>query len=97
MPGRLQLQGFRGRISYRFIRPEEDHVIHLDRMDRYGILRAHSLTIVGLDIPEADQETMSNKLWKEYSALPIYLDEDVAEKHYNGFSNSILWYLLSHS
>ena len=46
-------------------------------------------------IPDTDQETVTNRLWKEYSALPIYLDEDIAEKHYNGFSNSILWYTLS--
>jgi len=42
-------------------------------------------------IPEADQKSVSDKLWEEYDALPIYLDEDIAEKHYNGFSNSILW------
>jgi trehalose 6-phosphate synthase len=47
---------------------------------------------LGLSIPEAEQPSMTAKLWKEYSALPIYLDEDVAEKHYNGFSNSILWF-----
>jgi len=55
------------------------------------------MLITGLPIPETDQETMRAKLWKEYSALPIYLDEDVAEKHYNGFSNSILWFPLSHT
>lgn len=43
-------------------------------------------------IPEADREKMSVRLWEEYSALPIYLDEEIADKHYNGFSNSILWY-----
>lgn len=43
-------------------------------------------------IPDADQESMTERLRAEYSALPIYLDEDTAEKHYNGFSNSILWY-----
>jgi trehalose 6-phosphate synthase len=48
--------------------------------------------IVGMPIPESDQESMTEKLRAEYSALPIYLDEEVAEKHYNGFSNSILWY-----
>ena len=45
-----------------------------------------------MPIPESDQESMTEKLRAEYSALPIYLDEEVAEKHYNGFSNSILWY-----
>jgi len=46
----------------------------------------------GMVIPDDEQKSMTDKLWKEYSALPIYLDEDTAEKHYNGFSNSILWY-----
>jgi trehalose-6-phosphate synthase len=50
------------------------------------------LTLVGMVIPDADQESMTERLRAEYSALPIYLDEDTAEKHYNGFSNSILWY-----
>ena len=45
----------------------------------------------GMVIPEEDQESMTERLRAEYSALPIYLDEDTAEKHYNGFSNSILW------
>ena len=48
--------------------------------------------IVGMVIPDADQESMTERLRAEYRALPIYLDEDTAEKHYNGFSNSILWY-----
>lgn len=43
-------------------------------------------------IPDKDQESMSKTMWEQYSAMPIYLDEDTAEKHYNGFSNSILWY-----
>jgi trehalose 6-phosphate synthase len=43
-------------------------------------------------IPDKDQESMAETMRKEYSAVPIYLDEDTAEKHYNGFSNSILWY-----
>jgi trehalose 6-phosphate synthase len=45
-----------------------------------------------MPIPESEQDSMTEKLRAEYSAVPIYLDEDVAEKHYNGFSNSILWY-----
>jgi len=48
--------------------------------------------MLGMVIPDDEQKSMTDKLWKEYSALPIYLDEDTAEKHYNGFSNSILWY-----
>jgi trehalose-6-phosphate synthase len=46
-------------------------------------------------IPDKDQESMAATMLDKYSAVPIYLDEDTAEKHYNGFSNSILWYPLS--
>ena len=49
--------------------------------------------MLGMVIPDKDQESMTETMRKEYSAVPIYLDEDTAEKHYNGFSNSILWYL----
>jgi len=55
-------------------------------------LQATCANLAGMVIPESEQEAMTEKLRAEYSALPIYLDEDVAEKHYNGFSNSILWY-----
>jgi len=48
--------------------------------------------MLGMVIPEKDQDAMTHNLWEQYSAVPIYLDEDTAEKHYNGFSNSILWY-----
>ena len=54
------------------------------------------LILLGMVIPDADQESMTERLRAEYSALPIYLDEDTAEKHYNGFSNSILWYKISY-
>jgi len=30
-------------------------------------------------------------LLDEFNAVPIFLPEDLAQKHYNGFSNSILW------
>lgn len=52
------------------------------------------LILLGMVIPDADQESMTERLRAEYSALPIYLDEDTAEKHYNGFSNSILWFKI---
>jgi trehalose 6-phosphate synthase len=30
----------------------------------------------------------------EYSCLPVYLSDELADRHYNGFSNSILWPLF---
>jgi len=31
---------------------------------------------------------------EEYSCQAVYLDDDIADRHYNGFSNSILWPLF---
>lgn len=31
---------------------------------------------------------------EEYSCQAVYLDDDLADRHYNGFSNSILWPLF---
>jgi trehalose-6-phosphate synthase len=64
----------------------------MDWMDWYSA--SERVLTQGMVIPDADQESMTERLREEYSALPIYLDEDTAEKHYNGFSNSILWYIL---
>jgi trehalose 6-phosphate synthase len=48
----------------------------------------------GFFIPYKDRELVDRRLMEEYSCLPVYLDDDVADKHYNGFSNSILWPLF---
>jgi len=48
----------------------------------------------GMQIREADVKTLNERLSSEYNAVPVLLDDDVADKHYNGFSNEILWPLL---
>jgi len=48
----------------------------------------------GFFIPHKDRELVDKRLREEYSCLAVYLDDDVADKHYNGFSNSILWPLF---
>lgn len=37
---------------------------------------------------------MSKRLMDEYSCLPVYVSDEIADRHYNGFSNSILWPLF---
>jgi trehalose 6-phosphate synthase len=41
----------------------------------------------GMQIPEDEVKTFTKKLEDEYNACPIFIDDDVADKHYNGFSS----------
>ncbi|KAJ7104246.1 glycosyltransferase family 20 protein [Mycena belliarum] len=48
----------------------------------------------GFFIPIKDRAHVDKRLMEEYSCQAVYLDDDVADRHYNGFSNSILWPLF---
>ncbi|SCV73512.1 BQ2448_7438 [Microbotryum intermedium] len=48
----------------------------------------------GFDVPEVDRDFITKKLQTEFSCSPVYLSAEVAERYYNGFSNSILWPLF---
>lgn len=48
----------------------------------------------GFFIPPKDRPLVDKRLKDEYSCQAVYLADDVADKHYNGFSNSILWPLF---
>lgn len=48
----------------------------------------------GFDVPEIDRPAMTKKLKDEFNCVPVYLSAEVAERYYNGFSNSILWPLF---
>ncbi|KAJ4347243.1 Trehalose-6-P synthase/phosphatase complex synthase subunit [Didymosphaeria variabile] len=48
----------------------------------------------GLEIPENEIGTLKQQLKAEHNAVPVMLDDDLADRHYNGFSNSILWPLF---
>ncbi|KAG7444250.1 glycosyltransferase family 20 protein [Guyanagaster necrorhizus] len=48
----------------------------------------------GFFIPIRDRPHVDKRLMEEYSCQAVYLDDDVADRHYNGFSNSILWPLF---
>lgn len=48
----------------------------------------------GKDIPMQDRETVNRRLLEEYNCYPVYLSDELADSHYNGFSNSILWPLF---
>ncbi|KLO17163.1 TPS1 protein, partial [Schizopora paradoxa] len=48
----------------------------------------------GFYIPVKDRPIVDKRLMEEYNCQAVYLDDDLADKHYNGFSNSILWPLF---
>lgn len=41
----------------------------------------------GLEIPEEEIGDLEHKLKEEYNAVPIMLDDELADRHYNGFSS----------
>lgn len=47
----------------------------------------------GLEIPQEDEELVRQKVAEYDDVLPIFLDSDLANKYYNGFSSQ--FYLLS--
>jgi trehalose 6-phosphate synthase len=48
----------------------------------------------GFYINPKDRAYVDKRLMEEYSCQAVYLDDDIADRHYNGFSNSILWPLF---
>lgn len=62
-----------------------------------GCKKSMSFTWIGWPgffIPPKDRPLVDRRLMEEYSCQAVYLDDDVADRHYNGFSNSILWPLF---
>ncbi|RQM07602.1 hypothetical protein DH86_00002067 [Scytalidium sp. 3C] len=43
----------------------------------------------GLEVPENEIGKMSKKLKDEYDAIPVFVDDELADRHYNGFSREI--------
>ena len=41
-----------------------------------------------------DEEYIEKRLKEEYSCTPVWISDEIADRHYNGFSNSILWPLF---
>ena len=62
-----------------------------------GCKKSMSFTWIGWPgffIPPKDRPIVDRRPKEEYSCQAVYLDDDVADRHYNGFSNSILWPLF---
>lgn len=43
---------------------------------------------------EAERREMERKLFEEYSCIPVWMDFELMEDFYNGFSNGVLWPLF---
>jgi trehalose 6-phosphate synthase len=41
----------------------------------------------GLEVPKEEIATLTSRLKDEHNAVPIMLDDDLADRHYNGFSS----------
>ena len=62
-----------------------------------GCKKSMSFTWIGWPgfyINPKDRAYVDKVLSEEYSCQAVYLDDDIADRHYNGFSNSILWPLF---
>ena len=41
----------------------------------------------GLEVPEAETEPLVKRLKDEYGAVPVFVEDELADRHYNGFSS----------
>lgn len=48
----------------------------------------------GLEVPGEDKEHVKERCHLDHNCIPIFMSEDVSDRHYNGFSNSVLWPLF---
>jgi trehalose-6-phosphate synthase len=42
----------------------------------------------GLEVPESEIDRLTDQLKDEYGATPIFIDDELADRHYNGFSST---------
>ena len=42
----------------------------------------------GLEVPQNEVATLKSRLKAEYNAVPVMIDDELADRHYNGFSST---------
>jgi trehalose-6-phosphate synthase len=55
-----------------------------------GLKRMMKFTWIGwpgINIPEQDRALVTKELMENHSCLPVFIDDEIADMHYNGFSN----------
>ena len=45
----------------------------------------------GLEVPEKEAGPLTERLKDEYNAVPVFIDDELADLHYNGFSSTFAW------
>jgi trehalose 6-phosphate synthase len=48
----------------------------------------------GLEVPEEEIPVVQKRLKDEYGAIPVMIDDELADRHYNGFSSEYICLLL---
>lgn len=48
----------------------------------------------GLEVPEEEIPEVKQRLKDEYNAVPVFIDDELADRHYNGFSSPSIPFLL---
>jgi len=43
----------------------------------------------GQEVPEAERAPMIEQLKDQYGAIPVFIDDELADRHYNGFSSRL--------
>jgi trehalose 6-phosphate synthase len=41
----------------------------------------------GMEVPEDEVPVLQRRLKDEYGAVPVFIDDELADRHYNGFSS----------
>lgn len=63
-----------------------------------GLKRMMKFTWIGwpgINIPEEDRALVQKELLEKHSCLPVFIDDEIADMHYNGFSNRLESRLLA--
>lgn len=42
----------------------------------------------GIEVPEAEAGPMRGQLKEKYNAIPVFVDDELADRHYNGFASA---------
>ena len=45
----------------------------------------------GLEVPPEEVSTLTERLRDEHNAVPVFLADELADRHYNGFSSRFLF------
>ena len=48
----------------------------------------------GLEVPLSEQAALRDRCVAEHKAYPVFMSDELSDRHYNGFSNEILWPLF---